>query len=506
MSLLPSGTRFPTEVISTIKPVNGAPIPVMSDVDIEGGYQVRTSINDRNSIPEANRKEGMLVFVKETKRFYTLVDGIADLNWTFANIGNQNISYDLTENASEITVGRINNLPAGLIESNRNTAGHLAVKAAFTNNHLFLQVLNGCTDGSHIWSACSDIVTADKAEFTKTVLVDYGASYGLTYASELGTLPGKDCVVNTDYSPYLFLATQSQFLFVTDRDTDKIVGFGETNADPSINIVDALVLDGYGDIWVASTGDSSHISKFITEDLIADYPSVTTTPAVTIDLEAFSKDLVYDGYDIWSASFEKIERINTISATYISNYNSPGNDYKGILTNDGYIYAVAADRIHRFNKDAFPAAPDKETLAPDSVVFGGGIVLSNGFIWATDLTDGYVVQFDLELNIINKHPPPNGSNSSLSIISNPYIAEIYISGLGVPGFYTFDTQLLQYKTKRFYTQSQPAQVILVPAICNTTNFPEDPFIGQMVFVGDLPTPLTAWWNGVAWVDATGDSI
>jgi len=505
MSPLPSGTRFPTEVISTIKPVNGAPIPVVSDVDIEGGYQVHTLLSDRDSIPEANRKLGMLVFVLENETFYTLVDDIDNANWVIASIGNQIPTYDLTGNPSEITVGRANNLSIGLVESNRNISGHLAVKEEFSNNHLFLQMVNGCTDGAHIWGACSSAIISDKAEYTKTVLVDYGASYGLTYASELGFLSGKDCVVNTDYSPYLFLASQSQFLFITERATDQIVGFGTTNSDPSTNIVDALVLDGYGNIWVASTGDSSHISKFITQDVVDNFPAFET-PNITIDLEAFSKDLVYDGYDIWSASFEKIERINTISATYVSNYNSPGNDYKGIIAHDGYIYAVATDRIHRFNKDAFPAAPDKETLAPDSVVFGGGIVLSNGFIWATDLTDGYVVQFDLELNIINKHPPPSGSNSSRSIISNPYIAEIYIGGLGTPGFYTFDTKLLQYKSKRFYTQSQPAQIILVPNVCNTANFPEDPFVGQMVFVGDLPTPQTVWWNGVEWVDYTGTGI
>jgi len=59
---------------------------------------------------------------------------------------------------------------------------------------------------------------------------------------------------------------------------------------------------------------------------------------------------------------------------------------------------------------------------------------------------------------------------------------------------------------RFYTQSQPAQIILVPNVCNTANFPEDPFVGQMVFVGDLPTPQTVWWNGVEWVDYTGTGI
>lgn len=88
---LPSGTHFPIQVISTIKPVNGAPIPVVSDVDVEGGYQVRTTLVDRNNIPSNNRKEGMLVFVQSDTNFYTLSGGITNSNWIIKDFSGNTI-------------------------------------------------------------------------------------------------------------------------------------------------------------------------------------------------------------------------------------------------------------------------------------------------------------------------------------------------------------------------------------------------------------------------------
>jgi hypothetical protein len=78
---LPSGTHFPIQVISTIKPINNASFPVVSDVDIEGGYQVRTDLTDRDNIPSSNRKIGMLVYVQSNDTFYTLNGGITNSDW-----------------------------------------------------------------------------------------------------------------------------------------------------------------------------------------------------------------------------------------------------------------------------------------------------------------------------------------------------------------------------------------------------------------------------------------
>lgn len=84
---LPTGTRFPIQVISSIKPINNGQFPVVEDVDISGGYQVRADLPDRDAIPAANRKEGMLVFVQSNSNFYTLVGGITNSDWAIANLG-----------------------------------------------------------------------------------------------------------------------------------------------------------------------------------------------------------------------------------------------------------------------------------------------------------------------------------------------------------------------------------------------------------------------------------
>jgi len=72
---------MPINVISKIKPANGGQFPVVEDVDMQGGLQVRATTADRDSIPTANRKAGMLVYVIANNTFYHLSGGIANSNW-----------------------------------------------------------------------------------------------------------------------------------------------------------------------------------------------------------------------------------------------------------------------------------------------------------------------------------------------------------------------------------------------------------------------------------------
>jgi hypothetical protein len=79
---------MPIDLISKIKPKNNGQFPVCEDVDLEGGFQVRVDLTDRDSIPALNRKIGMLVFVQSEGTYYTLIGGITNLDWVSANIGN----------------------------------------------------------------------------------------------------------------------------------------------------------------------------------------------------------------------------------------------------------------------------------------------------------------------------------------------------------------------------------------------------------------------------------
>lgn len=70
-------------VTSKFKPINNGQFPVVEDVDIEGGYQVRNDTLDLNSIPSENRKEGMLVFVKSEGKYYSLESDL--VTWSLAD-------------------------------------------------------------------------------------------------------------------------------------------------------------------------------------------------------------------------------------------------------------------------------------------------------------------------------------------------------------------------------------------------------------------------------------
>lgn len=74
-------------LIDKIKPINGQ-FPVYEDTDGYGGFQVRSNISDRDSIPELNRKEGMLVYTVLEKKLWQLGSGLTNIDWVEASFGN----------------------------------------------------------------------------------------------------------------------------------------------------------------------------------------------------------------------------------------------------------------------------------------------------------------------------------------------------------------------------------------------------------------------------------
>lgn len=71
-------------------PISGQIVPYLpdentfpthsSEYELGGLHAVKT-LEERDEIPEERRMIGMMCFVQETKRFYTLIDGIKDENW-----------------------------------------------------------------------------------------------------------------------------------------------------------------------------------------------------------------------------------------------------------------------------------------------------------------------------------------------------------------------------------------------------------------------------------------
>lgn len=499
---LPSGTHFPVQVISTIKPVNGAGFPVVSDTDIEGGYQVHETLTDRDNIPENNRKEGMLVYVKAEDFFYTLSGGITNANWVIKIFAET--KYDLTGSSDETTLGRVNNFSVGNINSPN---GYLASVPAHTNSHLFKDTVKICTDGAHIWSASNTSVEADKANFIKTVLVDYGASYALNYSSNLdGTFNGTACAANQAFSPYVFLCnSDSEKILIIEKATDAVIGIAEYGAQRFSNL--SIDIDGY--LFGTNFTHGNQISKFNTQTIIDNYPT-PTPPTISIATFNMGADLFYDGYSMWTVGGSFIERIEAATMTHLGTYDAsvdfPGLAYTGVCVVNGFVFAISEDQIHRFNIASFEDGP---TLT-QSVFRGlfGKITFSNNFLWITNSGNGELHQVNMTLNEVNFYEAPVLSiNSCLALAKNPFFNEIYIGFSGSDangtGVFTFNTETLTYNTKRFYRQAQRAQIKSIPASCVNANKPENPFTGQMVFVTDLGPGIPQWWNGTSWVDATG---
>jgi hypothetical protein len=100
---------MPIPLISKIKPYNSGAFPVFEDVDGYGGYQVRATIADRNSIPTLNRKIGMAVYVQADGYLYTLGAPGDNSNWLQAS--DNNMFGDVigsTANNSIISFSKLN--------------------------------------------------------------------------------------------------------------------------------------------------------------------------------------------------------------------------------------------------------------------------------------------------------------------------------------------------------------------------------------------------------------
>jgi hypothetical protein len=232
---------------------------------------------------------------------------------------------------------------------------------------------------------------------------------------------------------------------------------------------------------------------------------------MSIALLAASSDLFYDGTSMWSVGLSFVERIDAASITHVGSYDAsvdfPGIVYKGVCVVNNFIFATAVNQIHRFNISNFGDGPD--IVIPASGTEFGQIVFSNDYLWVVDSESGNLHQFDLTLDLINIFIAANGRGGvedGFAIAKHPTANEIYVgvagTGADSNGIMTFNTESLEYNPKRFYAQRQLPQIKSVTANCETSFFPENPFVGQMVFAEDQGMPF--WWDGANWVNYAGD--
>jgi hypothetical protein len=71
-----------TLVIDTIRPFSTSDnYPIVYSSEVKGGYQTRTNLTERDTIPAERREIGMLVYVISEQKTYRLVGVIDNSGW-----------------------------------------------------------------------------------------------------------------------------------------------------------------------------------------------------------------------------------------------------------------------------------------------------------------------------------------------------------------------------------------------------------------------------------------
>lgn len=147
---------MPINVISQIKPINNAGFPVVEDIDIQGGYQIKDTTTDRDNIPEANRKVGMLVYVVADGKFYTLTGGVDNANWGESSIGSGGTVIPIGGELSGTYTSSVLCAGSASIVGNLEIQGDLVVLGTLYNDGGYQVDIKGSLHGQDIDFTKSD--------------------------------------------------------------------------------------------------------------------------------------------------------------------------------------------------------------------------------------------------------------------------------------------------------------------------------------------------------------
>lgn len=93
-------------IIDTLKQKNNVDFGIVDSNDIIGGFYQADTVEERNSIPEVRRKEGMFCWVGGTvRRVYQLVGGITNSDWIEFKSGTSESGGSTIDGYAHIWVG-----------------------------------------------------------------------------------------------------------------------------------------------------------------------------------------------------------------------------------------------------------------------------------------------------------------------------------------------------------------------------------------------------------------
>jgi hypothetical protein len=398
------------DIISKLKPKNNGSFPICEDINIEGGYQSRIDITDRNNIPLLNRKIGMLVYLQSDKKFYTLKTGIDNTDWeefTIVISDSFTAGGDLSGNETSQTIININSIPVSTNIPEDCSNLQISSELMIRNSQ---DITN---DGYNIWIADYYGLTNDgyggiarlhPIDNVITLRYNYDASNILGFS--IDSLHLKSIVYVDGYIYALGISTINILLKILPS-TGEVVNYWDIMAFELYSAGDTLW--GVSDYNLAT---DSYLIKIDTTTLEAEI--------IITDIPGTRFHFTYDSISnkIWISHSNIINRLDPISAlleiTNSTDYSDPNN----LIVADGYLWLInSTDTIYQVNLD--------------------GVLIGTVSDIYNHLTQPDLIGFD-------------STNNKIYIINNsaftPKIISVNINTLAIDGIVSLTTNNIYYSS------------------------------------------------------------
>jgi hypothetical protein len=360
---------MPIDLISKIKPKNDGDFPVCEDVDIEGGYQVRADITDRNSIPTLNRKIGMLVYVQSEEKYYTLSGGTGNEHWVEAQMGGGGgftAGGDLSGSSTNQTVIGLNTvpLPEALPESQDIIKANLPLL-------LSTKPFGITTDGTNIWVA--DIYNPYDNDTNPYHSSNYGGIVKIEY-------PNTYISTRYDYDATMEIGSVHRRIYTVAYLDGYLYATGTAN------------LDGWmSRIWKINPANGAIIDEYSTPSLALVYSAGSTLwyviPGEVSSLGESSPLWKVDPNDLSTQTMVELSEYISGKAPYYTGftYDSTNNKIWFSTSVLGYIFKIDPNTL-------------SIDLAISDYVIPNGMAYDGTYVW---VSCSYVTHDAIDINVLD---------------------------------------------------------------------------------------------------------
>ncbi len=356
-------------LISKIKPQNNGAFPIAEDVDIQGGYQVRVDVSDRNSIPALNRKEGMLVYVQGTDKYYTLSGGVSNSDWvevTLGGGGGGTVIYDGEVSGTHLQLG-VNSIH-----------GKHFLENSFSKDIGYgLQIVQGA--------------------YPAKITYEYDATdeqYLYLYR------PGNNDIVRffrpsvsestTIVLPKGFAAAKvTQGVTFAINAADMCFNKDNTSLYAVSNCEDLTNVNGSSYQSIAKINTSGEITKIISTGS----PTLSTTDICTLSYDETNQRMFFFSTNI-SGSFSYLNNTDTLISVFLPDADPV---YSGVVQ-DGYLFVATSNKLYTLDATTFSVVTSRTMASLSAGLPTSRLISTNDFVYFT--IDNNVLRLQISTNTV----------------------------------------------------------------------------------------------------------